>query len=127
MSRPTGSPCRVGVCDDVDSFRALLVLLFDLEPDLEVVGQAINGVEAIELVTDTHVDVLFLDVAMPIMDGLEALPRIREVAPHTKVVMLTGFGTSAIREQALRDGACRFVEKGRSPAALVTLIREIWP
>ncbi len=124
MSESSTTRCRVGICDDVASFRSVLALMFQVEPGIEVVGQAENGAEALELVRSTPVDVLLLDVAMPVMDGLEALPQIRDAAPDTKVVMLTGFGTAAIHERALSEGASRFIEKGISPVDLVKAVRE---
>lgn len=127
MSEPNQACCRVGICDDVEMFRSVLARMFETESDIEVVGQACNGAQAIELVTSTLVDVLLLDVAMPVMDGLEALPQIRDAAPDTRVIMLTAFGTTAIRERALSEGAYRFVEKGTSPVDLMKVVRDACP
>ncbi len=115
--------CRVAICDDVADFRRVLELLLETEPNMEVVGQASNGREAIELVTTTEVDVLLLDVAMPIMDGLEALPHVVAASPATAVVMLSGFGSAAQR-QAEEMGAASYIEKGTPPNAMVDAIRD---
>ena len=117
-------PCRIALCDDVESFRSILALLMNHEPDMEIVGQAENGKEAIELVSSQEVDLLLLDIAMPVMDGLEALPLIRRASPQTRVVILTGFGTPEIRKEALAGGAVRVIEKGLDPDQLIELVRE---
>lgn len=99
--------------------------MFELEPDIEVVGQAGDGQEAIDLVASTPVDVLLLDLAMPTMDGLEALPKLRAASPDTRVIMLTGFGTREIRERALAAGADRYLEKGIMPDEILAAIRDV--
>jgi len=101
----------------------MLSVVFELEPDIEMVGEASNGLEAIELVRGGGVDVLLLDVAMPVMDGLEALPQIRRAAPLTKIIMLTGFGTASVRAEALAGGACHYLEKGLTPRELLDAVR----
>ena len=94
MHTTTSSPpCRVAICDDVADFRQLLTLMLSRAHDLEVIGEASNGIEVIELVRAQAPDVLLLDVAMPVMDGLAALPRVHEVSPKTRVILLTGFGS----------------------------------
>lgn len=122
----TPRTCRVAICDDVDSFRAVLKIVFEFERDIEVVGEASNGQEAIDLVTGTEVDVLLLDLAMPVMDGLEALPAICRMSPDTKVVMLTGFGSDAVRRRAMDAGASRYVEKGAQPNELIEVVRDVF-
>jgi DNA-binding NarL/FixJ family response regulator len=117
--------CRLAICDDVEAFRRLLAIVFELEHDIEVVGQASDGQEAIDLVSSTPVDVLLLDLAMPTMDGLEALPKLREASPGTKVIMLTGFGTTEIRDRALAAGADRYLEKGITPDTILAAIRDV--
>lgn len=117
--------CRLAICDDVATFRQLLTLLFGLESDFEIVGEAANGREAIDVVESTRADVLLLDLAMPVMDGMEALPHIRQASPDTKVVMLTGFGSAAMQEQAAQLGAVAYLEKGLAPAELIRAVRDV--
>ncbi len=120
----TTSPttCRVGICDDVADFRRVIGIMLRAEQGVEVVGEAGNGQEAIDLVTSTAIDVLVLDVAMPVMDGLEALPSIRKASPSTRVVMFTGFGSPAVRRQAEELGAYAYIDKGTGPAELIAAI-----
>ena len=117
--------CRIVICDDQPSFREVLGLMLGIEGDFEVVGEAGNGRDAIELVRELQPDVLLLDIAMPVMDGLEALPAIREASPDTRVVMLTGLASEAIRERALAAGATLFIEKGTDIATLARRVREV--
>jgi two-component system, NarL family, response regulator DesR len=115
--------CRVVLCDDQKAFRDLLALLLGVEPGIEVVGEAANGLEAIDVALDQQPDVLLLDISMPELDGLSALPRIREAAPDTNVVMLTGLGAPALRERALAGGAVAYLEKGLDPGQIIDAIR----
>ena len=116
---------RIALCDDNHAFRRLIQLLLEMEPDVDVVGDAANGKEAIELVQEHRPDVLLLDVAMPIMDGIEALPHVRAASPQTRVIMLSGFSSAAIREQATAAGAELFVEKGSDLKEIIAAIRSV--
>jgi len=102
----------VVICDDQDAFRRLVAIVLSLEPRIEVVGEASNGRDVIVLAANLQPNVLLLDIAMPDMDGLEALPRVREASPATQVVMLTGLTTASVRERAIAGGASAFIEKG---------------
>ncbi len=104
------------ICDDEPSLRALLRIALGLEPDLEVVAEAADGREAIDLAEQHQPDVILLDLAMPKMDGLEALPKLREVVPDTKVVVFSGFQESLLERQAHELGAVAYVEKGVDPS-----------
>jgi YesN/AraC family two-component response regulator len=90
------SECRVVLCDDSHDFVRLLTLLLAIEPGMRVVGQAHNGEQAISVCAELEPDVLVLDVSMPVMDGLTALPQVRRVSPSTNVVMLSGLGTDEL-------------------------------
>ena len=120
----TPDRCRVVICDDQAAFRKVVSVVLGLDPDLEVVGEAENGRDAIALARELQPDVLLLDIAMPVMDGLEALPLIREAAPETRVVMLTGVASDAVRARALAAGAEGFIEKGTDVDLLAEPIKE---
>jgi DNA-binding NarL/FixJ family response regulator len=113
---------RIVVCDDQRAFRTIVSTVLGLEPDLEIVGEAADGRQAIDLVAQLHPDLLVLDIAMPEMDGLEALPYIRAASPDTKVVMLTGVANEGVRERALDGGAALFMEKGTDIAEVVRAV-----
>ena len=118
-------PLRVVVADDVDGVRELICLVLELEPDFTVVGRAANGAEAIELVVETAPDLVLLDVAMPVLDGMAALERVRRLAPAAQVVMFTGFSEPTLRADALALGAVDVVEKGLEPNLLVERLRQV--
>lgn len=118
-------PYRVVVADDADGLRELLCLLFDTEPDFTVVGRATNGAEAVEVVTRTEPDLVLLDVAMPVLDGLGALPRVRTAAPRARVVIFTGFSGGGLREEAMALGADELMEKDLSTGALLDRLRQM--
>jgi len=117
--------CTVAVCDDQDGFRRVVAIVLGLASEIEVVGEASDGRQAIALAEKHQPDVLLLDIAMPEMDGLEALPRVREVSPATRVVMLTGVTAASVRERALAAGASAFIEKGIDIDDLAERIVEI--
>jgi DNA-binding NarL/FixJ family response regulator len=122
--RPSVS-CRLVICDDYATLRAVLVIAFSAEPEIEVVGEAASGIEAIEVVRREQPDVLLLDVAMPDMDGLEALPHVLDASPGTRVVVLTGFSNEALKERLLAEGASLCLEKGLTPQELAAAILEL--
>lgn len=117
------TPHRVVLCDDAIDFVQLAKLLLELEPDIAVVGVAHDGAQAIEVCRELRPDLLLLDVSMPIMDGLTALPLVREASPDTKVVMLTAFDTESMKREAHEAGATGFIVKGVAPLSLPDQVR----
>lgn len=117
-------PVRILICDDEPSLRMLLGMALDLEPDLEVVADAADGVEAVQLAERFRPDVILLDLVMPKMDGLEALNELRKVAPGARVVVLSGLQESLMGETVRNLGASAFVEKGTKPSAIAATIRD---
>lgn len=115
--------CRIVVCDDHQSYRELVSLVLGLEPDLEVVGEAADGRQAIDVTRRLEPDAVLLDVSMPEMDGIEALPHIRAAAPGARVIMVTAFGAESVRRRATDAGAHAFVEKGGDIEDLVAEVR----
>lgn len=88
-------------------------------------GEAENGAEAVTLAERHKPDLMLLDISMPIMDGIEALPKILAVSPGTRVVILSGFEAERMGQAALDAGAAAYVEKGIPPSALVAQLLEI--
>ena len=117
---------RVLITDDQPMVRAGLRMILELEPDIEIVGEAADGNEAITLAGDTEPDVILMDVRMPDLDGLEATRRIvgsREDGP--RVLILTTFDLDVYVYEALASGASGFVLKDIEPEKLVDAIRVI--
>lgn len=114
---------RVLVCDDVETMLVALRAVLEMRDGIEVVGEARNGDEVIELAMSLQPDVVLLDLTMPGKDGLEALPELRRAAPDARVVILSGHEGRPI-EEAARRGAERFLLKGAEPDAIVTAVEE---
>lgn len=113
------------ICDDNDAYRRLLTLLLEIDGDVEIVGEASNGAEAIDRVAEMAPDVLLLDVAMPVQDGIAALPQILEERPGLNIIMLSGFSSPEIRAEAERAGATQFIEKGMDISTVTDAVRSI--
>ena len=116
---------RVLVVDDAANLRELLTLLLEVEDDFEVVGTAADGRAAIDAAVLLKPDVVLLDLAMPVMDGLQALPELRLHLPNARIVIFSGFEHEALAEEALDAGADAYIEKGTSVTQLVTQLREL--
>ena len=116
---------RVLVVDDAAHLRDLLSLLLDIEDDFEVVGTAADGAQAVSMAPGLAPDVILLDLAMPVMDGMAALPELRRALPNARIVIFSGFEHQALAEQALAAGADDYIEKGTSVTHLVDRLREL--
>ncbi|GAB3065578.1 response regulator transcription factor [Intrasporangium mesophilum] len=116
---------RVVVADDQALVRGAFVLLVNSAPDLEVVGEAADGAEALDLVESLAPDVVLMDIRMPVMDGLAATRKISELDCATKVLVLTTFDLDEYVFAALRAGASGFLVKDTPPAGLLDGIRVI--
>jgi DNA-binding NarL/FixJ family response regulator len=114
---------RVLLCDDCAPVRELVRLVLESE-GIEVVGEVADGGAAIEEAGRCQPDVVLLDISMPAMDGLEALPEIQRVAPQARVVVFSGFDNPVIVERALELGAVRYVEKGGRPEEIIAAVEE---
>ena len=121
----TGAPVRVVLADDQEMVRAGLRMLIDFQPDLEVVGEAADGLEAVEVVTRLRPDVVLMDVRMPRCDGIEAARRVLATVPDVAVVVLTTFDEDASLAEALRAGASGFLLKTAPPEQLLHAIRTV--
>jgi DNA-binding NarL/FixJ family response regulator len=114
---------RVLLVDDQRLVRAGLRMLCDSAPDLEVVGEADNGQEAIRLVDQVRPDVVVMDLRMPVVDGTTATARIMARRPATRIVVLTTFDDDDHLYPALSAGACGFLVKDAAPGELLDGIR----
>jgi DNA-binding NarL/FixJ family response regulator len=124
---PAGSgTLRVVVVDDQALMRHGLRMTLETEPDLEVVGEAANGAEAVEVVASTHPDVVLMDVRMPEVDGIEATRElVADPGCRSRVIMLTTFDMDQYVMDALRAGASGFLLKDVRPELLVDGIRAV--
>ena len=118
---------RVAVADDQTLIRLGLRVLLDGEPDMELVGEAVDGTEAIAVAREHRPDIVLMDIRMPGLDGIEALRAITAdpELSHTRVVMLTTFELDEYVFESLRAGASGFLIKDTDPAELLRAIRVV--
>jgi DNA-binding NarL/FixJ family response regulator len=118
---------RVVVADDQPLVRAGFAMILAAETDIDVVGEAGNGAEAIALLETTSVDVVLMDIRMPVMDGLQATRTIAEnpVFAGVHVIILTTFELDEYVFEALRSGASGFLVKHTEPSELLRAVREV--
>ncbi|GII86827.1 DNA-binding response regulator [Sphaerisporangium siamense] len=116
---------RVLIADDHPVVRQGLRTFLGLQDDLEVVGEAADGAEAVELAASLAPDVLLLDLKMPVLDGLGALGRLAERGVGARVIVLTSVSDKGDVAPAMRSGAAGFLYKDVDPAALVQAIRAV--
>ena len=113
---------RVLIVDDTAMVRMVVRRVLQSDRRFEVIGEAENGREAIDQTESLRPDLVLLDLAMPEMDGLEALPHIRVVAPTASVIVLSSFRPDQMAETAMRSGALTYIEKNRLAVELVPRI-----
>jgi two-component system, NarL family, response regulator NreC len=119
------SQIRMLIADDHLVLRAGLRMLLDAQPDILVVGEAANGGEVLELAASLQPDLILLDLSMPGLGGLEALPLLRKQHPGAKILMLTMYDDESYLRQALRDGAAGYVLKKAADSELLSAIRAV--
>jgi DNA-binding NarL/FixJ family response regulator len=116
---------RLLLVDDLVIFRQGLAALINLEPDIEVVGEASNGEEAISLAETLHPDVILMDVRMPICNGVEATKVIHQRFPWIRIMVLTTFDEDEYICQSLQSGALGYILKSTPSQQLATTIRSL--
>lgn len=114
---------RVVVADDHKIVREGLVLTLESFSDVELVGEAANGQEALELTRKAHPAVVVMDVSMPVLDGIEATRQLRQEHPEVKVIGLSMHDSEEIRHALLNAGACAYLTKSGAAEELIEAIR----
>lgn len=117
-------PIRTLIADDHAVLREGLRQLLSRQQDIEVVGEAVDGIDALEKVRTLKPDILLLDISMPRMGGLEVLRLVRKTAPETGVVMLSLFERDAFAREALGSGASGYVLKGAPSSEILAAVRQ---
>lgn len=117
---------RVLIVDDVAELRALFRVLLENDGRFEVVGEAADGEAAIAQAAELRPDVVVLDVAMPRMDGIHAIPLLHQASPGIRILVLSGFETSKVARQAIRSCATAFLSKGVPPEDIVSTLHEVY-
>jgi len=122
---PQPGPARVLIADDEPLFVETVQALLAGDARVEVVGTATNGHDAVDLAVALDPDVTLMDIAMPMLDGIEATRRIREQVPDACVLVLTGSSISADVDRARQAGVSAFLTKDRIGTQLVDAILEV--
>jgi DNA-binding NarL/FixJ family response regulator len=118
---------RVLVADDEAPVRALLGIALGMDEDFTVVGEACDGYQAIELARTRHPDAVVLDLLMPNMGGMQAVPVIRQACPDTKIVVFSALAESQMADEAIASGADAYLEKTKFVSELSNTLHRLCP
>ncbi len=121
----TETTLRVFLLDDVDSMRALLRLVLEEDPALTIVGEAADGLVGVDEIGRLQPDVVLLDLSLPGIDGLEAIPIIHARAPDARIVVFSGYEARQMADLALQAKASRYIEKGEPLQHVLAAVREV--
>jgi DNA-binding NarL/FixJ family response regulator len=124
-AKTADEPIRVAVVDDQELFRRGLTMLLGVEEDIEVVGEASDGVAATELAATAVPDIILMDVRMPKRSGIEACVAIKDVAPTARIIMLTVSDEEADLYDAVKNGASGYLLKDSSIDEVAHAIRVV--
>jgi len=121
----SGRPTRILLVDDHVLVRSGMKALLDAQPDLEVTGEAGNGAEGVELALQSHPDVVLMDLAMPVLDGIEATRRILAAGSSARILVVTSHDDDSLVLRALRAGATGFFLKDAAADRLAEAVRAV--
>lgn len=119
------APTRVVLADDHDVVRQGLKRLLDRVPEIEVVGEARNGLQALQSVADLQPDVLLLDIEMPLMDGIEVARRLQEAKIQVRILILSAYDDREYIQALLEIGVSGYLIKGDAPNKIVEAVRGV--
>ena len=121
----TAGPIRVVLADDTPEYRQLLRIILEQDGGFDIVGEAANGEEAVRLSDTERPDVLVLDLAMPVLVGLETIPLVRACSPGTAIVVVSGFARGQLERDTLALGAVAYVGKEEVFASIVATLTRV--
>ena len=124
-ARPAVITSRIVIADDHPLFRSALVQMLDAPSALEVVGEAADGREAVDMCHQLRPDLVLMDISMPVMDGLKAARAIKAEVPKTSILVLTAHADHRLLLEAVKAGATGYILKGCPPNHLLEAIRRI--
>jgi two-component system, NarL family, response regulator LiaR len=126
IQRKKANPIRILVVDDHAIIRKGMRAVLELVPDMELVGEAENGKQAVKMNLDLRPDVILMDLMMPEMDGIASIREIRAQRPESRILVLTNFAGEDMIFPAIKAGAMGYHLKDSSPEALVEAIRQVF-
>ena len=116
---------RILMVDDFESWRRFASSLLRRKPELQVVGEASDGLEAVRKAVELKPDLILLDIGLPILNGFEAALQIRKLVPESKIIFLTQESAGDVIQEALRLGASGYVLKTRAESDLLTAVEAV--
>jgi DNA-binding NarL/FixJ family response regulator len=116
---------RVFVVDDFEAFRRLFCSILEQIPELQVICQASDGLEAVQRAEELQPDLILLDIGLPTLNGIEAARQIRKLSPESKIIFLTQESSTDIVQEGLNSGARGYVLKTRAALDLVAAVEAI--
>ena len=119
------STVRILVVDDHVSFRQFVVNLLGKRPELQVVGEATDGLEALQKAVELRPDLILLDLGLPVLNGIEVARRMRSLVPESKIIFLTQESSTDVVEEALRLGARGYVAKIKAHVDLFAAVEAV--
>ena len=119
------SPFRVLVVDDYEAFRRFVCSTLGKQPELQIVGEASDGLEAVHKAEELQPDLIVLDLGLPILNGIKVARRIRQLSPESKVLFLTQESSADVVQEALSSGALGYVLKARAGTDLLDAVKTV--
>jgi DNA-binding NarL/FixJ family response regulator len=119
------STVRILVVDDFALFRQFVVELLGKRPELQIVGEASDGLEALQLAVEFGPDLILLDIGLPSLNGIEVARQMRSLVPKSKIIFLTQESSSDVVQEALSLGARGYVTKTKAPADLFAAVEAV--
>jgi len=116
------SPLRILVVDDFAEWRVRVRSMLQARPEWKVIGEACDGLEAVQRTTELQPDIVLLDIGMPILNGIEAAKRIRQDSPSSRIIFVTQENDADIRSEALATGAERYLLKANAMEELLPAV-----
>lgn len=119
------APIRILIADDHPVIRSAIASVIEREPDMQLIGSALHGLDAVRLFEEQRPDITLMDINMPIMDGIEAIRKIRSTHPEARIIVLTNFDSDQDVQQGLGAGAMAYLLKDASPEQLIQTIKTV--